>query len=136
MMPLLFEVLFVVSLLPMLLAVLGGYLRYRQFGRFDNHHPRQQQAQMTGLGGRVLAAQKNAWEALIFYSAVCVLAFVSGTDLAQFSYAAGLFLLSRLAHPLFYMLDMAPYRSLVFMIGWLCSFYIGLKAVADINFGG
>lgn len=91
---------------------------------------------MTGLGGRVQAAQKNAWEALVFYSAVCVLAFVSGTDLAQFSYAAGLFLLSRLAHPLFYMLDMAPYRSLVFMIGWLCSFYIGLKAVADINFGG
>ncbi len=135
-MPLLFETLFIVSLLPMLLAVLGGYLRYRQFGRLDNHQPRLQQAQMTGLAGRVLAAQKNAWEALIFYTAVCVLAFVSGTDLSQFSYAAGLFLLSRLVHPLFYMLDMAPYRSLVFVIGWLSSLYIGIKAVADVNFGG
>lgn len=135
-MPFLFQTLFIVSLFPITLAVLGGYLRYRQFGYFDNKQPRRQQAQMIGLGGRVLAAQKNAWEALMFFAVMCVLAFISGTDLNQFSYAATLFLLSRIAHPLFYMLDMAPYRSLVFIIGWLCSFYIGLKAVADVNFGG
>lgn len=134
-MPFLFQTLFIVALFPITLAVLGGYLRYRQFGRFDNKQPRLQQAQMTGLGARVLAAQKNAWEALLFYAVMCLLAFISGTDLSQFSYAAALFLMSRIAHPVFYMLDMAPYRSLVFMIGWLCSFYIGIKSVADISFG-
>ncbi|WP_297809336.1 MAPEG family protein [uncultured Methylophaga sp.] len=128
-MPFLFEVLFIVSLFPITLAVIGGYLRYRQFGRFDNHHPRLQQSQMSGLGARVLGAQKNAWEALIFYAVMCFLAQVSIVDVTEFSYAAGLFLLSRIAHPVFYMLDMHSYRSLVFLLGWLSCFYIGLRAV-------
>lgn len=129
-MPTLFEVLFIVSLFPITLAVLGGYLRYKQFGRFDNHYPRLQQAQMSGIGARVVAAQKNAWEALVFYTVMCVLAFVSGLGLSEFSYAAFLFLLSRIAHPLFYILDMATYRSLVFMIGWFSCLYIGIRAVS------
>lgn len=134
-MPFLFKVLFVVSLLPITLAVIGGYLRYRQFGRFDNHHPRLQQAQMSGLGARVLGAQKNAWEALVFYAVMCLLAQVSAVDLAEFSYAAGLFLLSRIAHPIFYMLDMDTYRSLVFLIAWLSCLYIGIKAVFSTGLG-
>ncbi len=129
-MPTLFEVLFIVSLFPITLAVLGGYLRYKQFGRFDNHYPRLQQGQMSGIGARVLAAQKNAWETLVFYTVMCVLAFVSGLGLSEFSYAAFLFLLSRIAHPLFYILDMATYRSLVFMIGWFSCLYIGIRAVS------
>lgn len=131
-MPFVFDVLFIVSLFPILLAILGGYLRYRQFGRFDNHHPRLQQAHMSGIGARVLGAQKNAWEALLFYSVMCVLAYVASLDLYSLSYPAGLFLLSRIAHPVFYILDMAPYRSLVFLIGWLSSLYIGVQAVTSL----
>lgn len=131
-MPFLFEVLFIVSLFPITLAVMGGYLRYKQFGRFDNHHPRLQQAQMTGLGARVLAAQKNAWEALIFYLSMCVLAYVSGVDTDSLSYAAGLFLLSRIVHPLFYILDMDTYRSLVFLVGWCSCLYIGISAFSGL----
>ena len=128
----LFTSLFAVSLFPIILAVLGGYLRYRQFGVLDNNHPRLQQAQMTGLGARVLSAQKNAWEALLFYAVMCVLAYVSSTDVNDLSYPAGLFLLSRIAHPVFYILNMAPYRSLVFLIGWLSSLYIGIVAITSI----
>lgn len=131
-MPTLFVTLFIVSLLPITLAVLGGYLRSKQFGRLDNNHPRLQQAQMTGVGARVLSAQKNAWEALIFYTVMCVLAYVSEIDLYSLNYAALLFLLSRIAHPIFYMLNMAPFRSLVFLIGWLSCLYIGIKAVASV----
>lgn len=131
-MPFLFEVLFIVSLFPITLAVIGGYLRYRQSGRFDNHYPRLQQAQMSGIGARVMGAQKNAWEALVFYVVMCVLAYVASLDLSTLSYAAGLFLLSRIAHPLFYILDMAPYRSLVFLIGWFSSLYIGVQAVISL----
>lgn len=131
-MPLLFKVLFIVSLFPITLAVMGGYFRYKQFGRFDNHHPRQQQAQLSGVAARVLAAQKNAWEALIFYAVMCVLAYVSGIGMKELDYAAGLFLLSRIAHPVFYILDMAPFRSLVFMVGWFSTVYIGLQAMMVI----
>jgi len=131
-MPILFKVLFIVSLFPIILAVSGGYLRYRHFGRFDNHHPRLQQAQLTGMAARVLAAQNNAWEALILYTAMCVLAYVSSVDINEFNYAAGLFLLSRIAHPVFYLLDMASYRSLVFLVSWLSCLYIGLRAVLGL----
>ncbi|WP_438969602.1 MAPEG family protein [Methylophaga sp.] len=131
-MPALFKVLFIVSLFPMVLAVLGGYLRYRQFGRFDNNHPRLQQAQLTGVASRVLAAQNNAWEALIFYAVMCVLAYVSGIGLQSLSYAAWLFLLSRIAHPVFYILGMAPFRSLVFIIGWFSTLYIGIQSLVSI----
>jgi uncharacterized MAPEG superfamily protein len=132
-MPFVFEVLFIAAILPMLLAVIAGYLRYKQSGgRFDNHHPRQQQSQLTGLAARALAAQKNAWEALMFYTAMCVLAYVASLDLTTLANAAGLFLLSRLAHAVFYLLDMAPYRSLVFLVGWFSSLYIGIKAVTSL----
>jgi uncharacterized MAPEG superfamily protein len=131
-MPTLFNVLFIASLFPIILAVSGGYLRYRQCGRFDNHHPRLQQAQLTGMAARVLAAQNNAWEALILYTAMCVLAYVSPVDSGEFSYAAVLFLLSRIAHPVFYLLDMASYRSLVFLVSWLSCVYIGLRAVMGL----
>lgn len=131
-MPFVFDVLFIVSLFPIVLAVSGGYLRYRQFGKLDNHHPRLQQSQLTGLAARVLAAQKNAWEALILYTAMCVLAYVSNIDINEFNYVAGLFLLSRIAHPVFYLLDMASYRSLVFLVGWFSCLYIGLRSVSGL----
>lgn len=123
-MPNLFTVLFIVALLPMVLAGIGGYLRARQPGGFDNQHPRQQQAQLTGMAARVVAAQHNAWEALIFYTAACVLAYVSGVYLDTMAYPATLFLLSRLVHPVFYAFNMDKLRSLVFMVGWLATFYM------------
>ena len=63
----------IVALLPYVLAGMGGPFRIKQFGKIDNNHPRQQYSQLTGMGGRVWAAQQNAWEALaIFTAAVAV----------------------------------------------------------------
>lgn len=123
-MPDLFTVLFIVALLPMALAGVGGYLRSKEPEGFDNQHPRQQQAKLTGMAARIIAAQQNAWEALIFYTAACVLAYVSGLYLDTLAYPATLFLLSRLLHPVFYALNMDKLRSLVFLLGWLATLYI------------
>lgn len=132
-MPSLFVVLFIVSLLPMTLAVVGGYLRLKQFGKFDNNHPRQQQAQLTGLAARVYGAQQNAWEALVFYAVACMLAFFSSIDLYSLSYAAILFLCCRLLHPIFYMLNQATFRSMVFFVGWLANLYIIVRSFLAIS---
>jgi len=128
----LFVVLFIISLLPISLAGLGVYYRKRQFGLVDNNHPRLQQAKLSGVGFRVISAEKNAWEALSFYTVMCVLAYVSSIDLADFAYPAILFLLTRIAHPIFYIFDLAFFRSAVFFIGWFCCLYIGLKALTGI----
>lgn len=131
-MPNLFTVLFIVALLPMVLAFTGGYLRSKQPEGFDNQHPRQQQAKLTGMAARVVAAQQNAWEALIFYTAACVLAYVSGVYLDTLVYPATLFLLSRLLHPVFYALNMDKLRSLVFMLGWLATLYILVISLIEL----
>lgn len=131
-MPNLFTVLFIVALLPMVLAGVGGYLRSKQPEGFDNQHPRQQQAKLTGIGARVVAAQQNAWEALIFYTAACVLAYVSGVYLDTLAYPATLFLLSRLLHPVFYALNMDKLRSLVFMLGWFATLYILIVSMIEL----
>lgn len=131
-MPNLFTVLFIVALLPMVLACIGGYLRSKQPEGFDNQHPRQQQAKLTGMAARVVAAQQNAWEALIFYTAACVLAYVSGVYLDTLAYPATLFLLSRLLHPVFYALNMDKLRSLVFMLGLLATLYILIVSMIEL----
>ena len=58
-----FWCLLIVIAIPYLLAGLGGYLRYRQFGAIDNKYPRSQMAQAEGAAARAIAAQGNAWEA-------------------------------------------------------------------------
>lgn len=131
-MPALFIVLFIVTFFPMILAFIGGYLRYKHVDIFDNRHPRDQQAELTGVAARVLAAQKNAWEALIFYSAVTLLAFYSSVNLRELSGAAILFLACRVLHPIFYALDMAVFRSLIFMVGWLSCVYIAIRAFTAV----
>lgn len=50
-MPIILYVLFAISFLPFVMAWTAIYFRINQFGTFDNHHPRQQQAALTGTGG-------------------------------------------------------------------------------------
>ncbi|UYG08679.1 MAPEG family protein [Halomonas sp. M4R1S46] len=130
-MPLILQVLFVVSLLPILLAWIGALYRVRQLGRLDNHHPRAQQARLTGVGARVNAAQANAWESLAVFAAVCVIAVGSGLDLEGLDGAAWLFLACRLLHPLLYAANLAWWRSGVYAAGMAACLYIVWRAASQ-----
>lgn len=127
-MPVILYVLFVVSLLPILLAWAGAAYRVRQLGTLDNHHPRAQQARLTGAGARVLAAEANAWESLGVFTATCVIALVAGVELASLTSVALLFLACRLLHPLLYVANLAWWRSGVYALGMLCCGYIVWRA--------
>lgn len=116
-MPDLLLVLFVVSLLPILLAWIGALCRVRQFGHLDNHHPRDQQSELTGAGARLQAAQANAWESLAVFVAVCVIAVGAEADLASLAPAAWGFLACRLLHPLCYVANLAWWRSGIYALG-------------------
>ncbi len=123
-MPDLLLVLFIVSLLPILLAWAGAFCRVRQFGELDNHHPRDQQARLTGVGARLQAAQANAWEALAVFAAVCVIAIGTGGSLAPLAPAAWAFLACRLLHPLLYAANLAWWRSGVYGLGMVACLVI------------
>ncbi|WP_290522285.1 MAPEG family protein [Alcanivorax sp.] len=130
-MPIILYVLFAISFLPFVMAWTAIYFRINQFGTFDNHHPRQQQAALTGTGGRVQAAQANAWEALLLFTMVCFIAYASGLDLNRLDGVALLYLATRVLHPVLYIANLAWLRSGVFVVGMGCCLYIVYLAASQ-----
>ncbi|MCG8592520.1 MAG: MAPEG family protein [Proteobacteria bacterium] len=127
-----FWCLLVAVLIPYGLAGLGGYHKHRQFGSVDNRSPREQAASLTGTGARVVAAQKNAWEALPVFGAAVLVAHAAGADPRLSAVAAVVFVIARVLHAGFYVGDLAPLRSLAFLVAFGCSLWLfGLAAVAS-----
>jgi uncharacterized MAPEG superfamily protein len=123
-MPLIYYALFAASVIPILLAWLSGYLRYRDFGHLDNNHPREQQGKQTGVGARAVAAQNNAWEALIVFLLVTFIAYASGVDMAGLSAVGLAFVFLRLLHAAFYLANLGSLRSVAYLAANLCCIYI------------
>lgn len=120
-----------VAFFPYVLAGLGGYLRIQQLGTLDNHNPRVQINELTGIGSRVYAAQHNSWEALGLFTAAVLTAHVTGAAVESSATAALLFLACRVLHAACYILDLAVFRSLSAIAGiascaWL--FYLAGSA--------
>lgn len=114
-----FWCLLVVVLLPIVLALLGGYFKTQQFGTLDNKNPRIQALQLTGTGARVNAAQQNAWEALAMFASAVFVAHLAGASATWSGVASVVFLLARLLHPAFYIADLDKARSLSFGVAFL-----------------
>ncbi|GAA5189273.1 MAPEG family protein [Ferrimonas gelatinilytica] len=127
-MPTVVLVLLLLALLPYLLAAYGGYYKQRQLGGLDMHHPRLQDAGLSDRAHRISASQRNAWEALGFFVACVLAAHMRDASLEALASAALLFLLTRILHPLFYIGDLPPARSLTVVFGLLCGLYIGAWA--------
>ena len=111
-----FWCLLIALLLPIVLALAGGYFRVREFGVMDNKHPRQQAAKLEGPGARVYAAQANAWEALGMFTAAVAVAHMAGADPGRSATAALLFIGARILHPIVYVANVDWARSLTFFV--------------------
>ena len=110
----------VVLFMPTLLSFAGGYYRARAFGKPDNKHPRLQAAQLEGAGARAYAAQENAWEAAIGFSAVILIAHVVGVSASEAAPWAIAFVVTRILHPILYIANIDWARSIVFLVGIVC----------------
>jgi uncharacterized MAPEG superfamily protein len=118
--------LFVLVVIPYVLAGIGGYLRTRQFGRLDNNHPRIQAAQATGAAARAAAAQQNAWEALGVFTAAAFCAWVTEANAAYAANLAVVFVALRIVHAALYLADLATLRSLSFVGAQVCVIWLFL----------
>jgi uncharacterized MAPEG superfamily protein len=107
----------IATFLPFVWSFSGHAFRQRQFGSIDNNHPRLQQAQLSGIGARALAAQQNAWEALAMFTPAVLIAHLHGATAGHASMAAILFIAARIAHGCLYLADLSSLRSLSWMIG-------------------
>lgn len=112
-----FWCLLVVAVLPYLLANMGGYFKFKQFGNLDNNHPRLQAARLEGIGARALAAQMNAWEALSVFATAVFMAHLAHANAEASATAAMVFTATRFAHPVLYLADLATPRTIVFLVG-------------------
>jgi len=117
--------------MPNLLAFTSEYMRFKQFDAYDNQHPREQSAKLTGAGARMWAAQQNAWEALMMFAPSVLIAHTLGANAQHSAYAALLFCVARILHAICYYFNWSTTRSLIHMVAlgscfWL--FYLAATA--------
>lgn len=112
-------------LLPYIWAGVSVPFRAREFGDVDLKQPRVQGDQLTGQGARVWGAQFNAWEALAVFAVANLIAITLGADPAgSWSTAAVVWLVARILHGVFYVIDIAPLRIFSFVTGVAMSLWI------------
>lgn len=123
-----FLCLFILAMIPMSLSFLGGYFRQKQLGHVDNKHPRKQYAEMDGPGARTFAAQQNAWEALILFTAALFVATTSGADADKVAVASVVYVVARVLHAVSYIANKDILRSLVYVVGFVDVIYLFFAA--------
>ncbi|WP_237882872.1 MAPEG family protein [Pseudomonas sp. PGPR40] len=90
-------------------------------GGYNNHLPRQQQAQFTGFGARALAAHQNSFEAFLLFAVGVLMAHTTQTAGWLIDALAIIFVITRVIYLLCYWVDLAWQRSLVWFVGLVCS---------------
>lgn len=88
--------------------------------KYDNHAPRDQLAQVHGYRKRANWAQFNAFEAFPAFAAAIIIAQLQLVPQATVDMLAAIFVAMRVLHAVFYVLDKATLRSLVWAVGFGC----------------
>jgi uncharacterized MAPEG superfamily protein len=113
----LFAALLLVSLSKIPLAI--AMLKEGDKG-YDNRHPRDQQARLTGWGRRALAAHQNSFEITPVFAAAVITAHLFQADAYWSAVWAAVFVLSRVLYVILYIRDVNVLRSLVWTTGLVC----------------
>ncbi|MDD0974051.1 MAPEG family protein [Pseudomonas fontis] len=96
-------------------------------GGYDNHQPRSQQAQLTGLGARAVAAHQNSFEAFMLFAVGVLMAHTTQTQGFLIDALAIIFVVARIFYLPLYWYDFAWQRSLVWAVGLVCSLLLMLS---------
>lgn len=97
-------------------------------GSFDPREPRLAFPRLEGTARRAYAAHLNAFETFIPFVAGVLVAGQAGVGHGLIDWAAGLWVLFRLAHLGAYVRDIAPLRSTAFTLAQLCSAVLIISA--------
>ncbi len=102
--------------------------KVREHGRYDNSAPREQTAKLVGWGKRAAWAQANTWEALPIFVAAALTCHVTGADGPAAGGIGVTWLVARALYIAAYLADVAPIRSMLWLVSLLCS--LGLFGLA------
>jgi uncharacterized MAPEG superfamily protein len=115
--------LFIATLLPYLAKGPVAYAM-NKLGGYNNHHPRNQQSQLTGFGARALAAHQNAFESLIIFAPAVLIAITTQNTGENIELLAIVHVCSRILYNVLYLTNIDKLRSLVWGIATFSSFSI------------
>ena len=93
----------------------------RQPEGYDNAHPRDQQARLTGWGRRAGAAHANGFESFPAFAAGVLAVQVTGANPHWAAIFAVIYVISRALYVAAYVGGIATARSLVWAVGFVCS---------------
>jgi uncharacterized MAPEG superfamily protein len=122
--------LFIAALLPFI-AKIPLVFAMNKAGGYDNNHPREQQAKLTGFGARALAAHQNAFESLIIFSAAVLLAIATNTTGETIQLLAMGHIGARIVYNVLYLMNISTLRSLSWTVAIGCSFSIIWQCVPN-----
>ena len=116
----------IAGLLPFVCAIVAKW-----GGRgYDNHNPREWLAHQDGYRARANAAQQNSFEAFPFFAVGVVLAALGGADGDVMEIASWVFVAARVAYIACYVKDLATWRSLMWLVGWVATIYLYVQALS------
>ncbi|RUR13718.1 MAPEG family protein [Legionella sp. km772] len=115
--------LLIMLILPYLAKLPLGYAM-NKLGGYDNNQPREQQAKLTGFGARALAAHQNSFEALSVFATAILAAIATQHSSLVIQILAIIYVISRVAYHVLYLMDLASLRSLTWFIGYICCLLI------------
>ncbi len=121
--------LFIAILLPYILKLIVAYY-IAQEGAYDNHHPREQQARLKGIGARALGAHQNGFESLLVFATAVLTALATGHVGANIQLLAVIYIISRVIYNILYLKNLASMRSLIWFVGIVCCLAILLSCLA------
>ena len=84
---------------------------------YDNEHPRAQQARLTGVAARALAAHANGFESFAPFAVAVLACEQRHVANLRISYACAAFVLSRILYTAFYLANVPKARSAVWALG-------------------
>jgi uncharacterized MAPEG superfamily protein len=113
--------LFIACFLPYLAKIPVAFAMSKQPGGYDNHHPRAQQAALTGLGARAAAGHQNSFESLIIFSTAILTALSTQHTTQTIQWLAILYLITRVIYHALYLLNWATMRSVIWGVSFLIS---------------
>ncbi|ESE43277.1 inner membrane mapeg superfamily protein [Shewanella decolorationis S12] len=97
-------------------------------GGYDNHHPRTQQAQLTGFGARALAGHQNAFESLLIFGLAVLTVIATGKVTPTAEWLAIVHIAARVAYQILYLLNKGTLRSLSWFVAIFSAFGIFFQA--------
>ncbi len=109
------------SLLQMVQMALFSVLAQRQVGPRYAASPRDEGRELTGLAGRAQRAMNNHFEGLLLFAIAVMVVTYTDKGNSVTAACALLYLLARIVYLPAYLFGWAPWRSLIWFVGFLAT---------------